>query len=72
MSWRMQVATPGGWMDIRPVEGKPYEYSTAAEAGYMLRVCYPDQCREDRLNKTATRARVVNVLTGEKLPEWQT
>lgn len=49
-------------------DAPPYEYETRKEAVYMLKVCYPDQCRISRLSgdptyegKPGTHVRVIEV-----------
>lgn len=35
------------WRDVRPTGGQPYTYATQAEASAMMRMCYPDQTRDE-------------------------
>lgn len=49
MPWIMEVKTRGVWLAVHPSSGKRYEYATEGEARDMLRICYPDQLREERL-----------------------
>lgn len=52
MLFHMQVLMPNGWQSVKP-SGKnepPYAYKTRDKAVYMLKVCYPDQCRISRLS----------------------
>jgi hypothetical protein len=49
MAFEMQIKVNGGWTSIAPTGGDPYRYETRAAAENMLRICYPDLCREDRL-----------------------
>lgn len=66
MKFRMQVLVNGAWSFVRPAGGEPYEYDTEDEAQKMLRICYPDQLREDRLAGTpGAQVRVLALPAGE-------
>jgi hypothetical protein len=45
---KIQVA-PGQyeWKSVCPTGGQPYNFSTQEEADRMLRMCYPDELREN-------------------------
>jgi hypothetical protein len=51
-SYVMQVKVGEEWKDIRPSyeTSPPYRYKTQQAAVRMLEICYPDQCREQRLS----------------------
>lgn len=66
MPWQMQLnfGDKGApvWRSIHGSDPtKPYEYDTEEEAEHMLNVCYPDQCRLDRLDGERTLTRVIEV-----------
>lgn len=63
VKFAMQVVLWGGkFHDIGPAGEPRYEYDTREEAERMLRICYPDQLRLDRLDGTpGARVRVVEV-----------
>ncbi len=50
MAWVMELKIYGKWTPISMQNKPPYEYDTAKEALNMLRICYPDQVRNDRLS----------------------
>jgi len=54
MKFRMQALVGRTWTDICPSGGEPYEYDTREGAETMLRICYPDQLREERLGAPQT------------------
>lgn len=70
MNWIMEIATAAGWSVVKPMGGEAYTYETADEASRMLRICYPDQVREDRLEGEKKRARVRNMVTDEVYAGW--
>lgn len=73
MSWLMEVSRGEKWLTVNGgATATPYAYETAEEAARMLRMCYPDQVRADRLDKVSTRTRVRNAETGEVLDAWRT
>lgn len=49
MAWVMELKIKETWVPISMHKHPPYEYDTAKEALSMLRICYPDQVRNDRL-----------------------
>lgn len=68
MPFRMQV----NGQDVHPSgrPDQPYEYTTQEEAVAMLHLCYPDQCRVQRLENhqppyEGCRVRVVEVQRTE-------
>lgn len=69
--FQMQVKIADQWRSVRPSGGEPYEYATVEEAAAMIRMCYPDQLREDRLEAAAERVRIFDVATGETFAAWQ-
>ena len=57
--WVMEIKVNGQWIAVKASHAtEPYIYATQAEAQHMLEMCYPDQCREDRLDSTHKRCRV--------------
>lgn len=48
------------WVSIRQEGQEPYRYDSKLEAHRMLRICYPDLCRDQRLG-TPGRVRVEEV-----------
>lgn len=71
MTFQMQVKVRDQWTSVRPTGGEPYEYATAEEAAAMVKTCYPDQFRADRLDHTAKRVRVLDVSTGDTFAAWR-
>jgi len=69
MSWQFQINVghkdPPNWVSVGPTGKEPYNYDTEEEAQYMLELCYPDQCREDRLGGHPKWGRVVEVKDGD-------
>jgi len=65
MPWQMQInlgtEDKPAWKSISMEGHPPYEFDTKEEAESMLDVCYPDQCREDRLDRKRIRTRVIQV-----------
>jgi hypothetical protein len=61
MPWIMQIKIEDEWRSISQLGKPPYRYETEAEAERMLRICYPDLCRDDRLAGVRERTRVVEV-----------
>lgn len=66
MAWQMQInlgnEDPPNWKSIKATNAKnPYEYDTEREAARMLKICYPDQCRDDRLGVHPKQTRVIEV-----------
>jgi len=66
MPWQMQINLGTEeelrWSSVRcSGTDKPYEFLSKKEAEYMLNICYPDQCREDRLDRKQVRTRVIKV-----------
>jgi len=64
MKFVMHVKGPQGWFVVGRSNARKgtddYKYDTLAEAVSMLRMCYPDILREDRLTGAyGERARVV-------------
>ena len=50
VSYEMQLLVDDEWKGIRATrKEKPYRYPDRASAEYMLRICYPDQHRDQRL-----------------------
>lgn len=50
MKYVMQIKLEGVWTAVRGSGlPHPYEYDTQEEAERMLRICYPDLVREERL-----------------------
>jgi len=50
MSWEMQVLVKDKWRSVHPsCREEPYRYADRASAEKMLKICYPDQCRDIRL-----------------------
>ena len=61
MGYRMQVKVDGVFKNVRPSGSQsPYDYDTRLEAERMLDICYPDQCRAQRLGGE-TMVRMVGV-----------
>jgi len=54
MVWIMELKINGKWRPIRPTNGNVYTFETKEEARRMLNICYPDQCREQRLGGEIT------------------
>lgn len=49
-TWIMELRTKDGWRPIKATWQKdPYQYGSKIEALKMLEICYPEQCREERL-----------------------
>lgn len=46
----IEVLTANGWEKVRPSHGDAYRFETRDDARRTLELCYPDQCREARLN----------------------
>lgn len=68
MGWVMELKMPGrDWVAISMENKPPYEYDSKVEAGSMLRTCYPDQVRNDRLSGLDGEkfTRIRNKETGE-------
>jgi len=50
MSWEMQVRMKDEWGSVSCTGSDvPYRYPDRASAEKMLKICYPDQCRDIRL-----------------------
>ena len=48
--WVMQLQNEEGeWVSIHQKGCDPYTYETRQEAHRMLEICYPDQCRLNRI-----------------------
>lgn len=66
MPWQMQINTgteeKPDWKSISMSGHPPYEYPSKDEAEKMLRICYPDQVREDRLAGKRILTRVIEVV----------
>jgi hypothetical protein len=64
--FEMQIKIKDEWTSIKcSGEKTPYRYETKEEAERMLDICYPNERREDRLDGTNKRCRVVEVGGGE-------
>lgn len=65
MPWHMQInmgtREEPDWRSISMKDKPPYEYETEKDAEHMLRVCYPDLYREDRLAGKREMTRVIEV-----------
>jgi hypothetical protein len=60
MKWIMEIKVGGSWVPISMKDKPPYAYKTREEADHMLRICYPDQVRNQRLSgEELTRVREV-------------
>jgi hypothetical protein len=66
MPWEVHVLVRIGDSEemaaVHPTGGPPYRYDTEEEAKAVMRMCYPEQLRDDRLDRTpGRRVRAVHV-----------
>jgi hypothetical protein len=68
--WQMQInmgtESEPKWVSVSQKDKPPYEYETEDDARRMLRICYPDQVREDRLMGREVLTRVIEVNDGSR------
>ena len=64
MSWEIQLKINDEWRSIRRTRAlEPYRYPDRASAEKILKICYPDQCRDIRLGAEPT----VRVIESPKI-----
>lgn len=67
-----QILTKAGWISTTTGnERLLYEFETAEEAAKAIKFSYPDQFREDRLDRAMKRVRVLDTGTGEVSEAWR-
>lgn len=65
MTFRIQVKVNGRFTDLRRGgAGPPYEFEEREQAELAMRLCYPDQLREQRLGGPET----VKVVEAQPCP----